>query len=78
MIALFFLCEHCITDVSWGGESYMDAAALWTPGRIEDRQTDSFNWDTNPHTPRLYFKSAPPLHLPRQEAVTEPRLAKTM
>ena len=30
-----------------------------------DRQTDSFNWDTNPHTPRLYFKPAPPLHLPR-------------
>ena len=22
-------------------------------------------WDTNPHTPRLYFKPAPPLHLPR-------------
>ena len=32
---------------------------------ITIRQTDSFNWDTNPHTPRLYFKSAPPLHLPR-------------
>ena len=30
-----------------------------------DRQTDSFIWDTNPHTPRLYFKPAPPLHLPR-------------
>ena len=28
-------------------------------------QTDSFDWDTNPHTPRLYFKPAPPLHLPR-------------
>ena len=23
-------------------------------------------WDTNPHTPRLYFKPAPPLHLPRR------------
>ena len=32
---------------------------------LPDRQTDSFNWDTNPHTPRLYFKPAPPLHLPR-------------
>ena len=29
------------------------------------RQTDSFDWDTNPHTPRLYFKPAAPLHLPR-------------
>ena len=29
------------------------------------RQTDSFNWDTNPRTPRLYFKPAPPLRLPR-------------
>ena len=29
-----------------------------------DRQTVLI-WDTNPHTPRLYFKSAPPLHLPR-------------
>ena len=34
-------------------------------GRSKGRQTDSFNWDTNPHTPRLYFKPAPPLHLPR-------------
>ena len=34
-------------------------------GPFRDRQTDSFNWDTNPHTPRLYFKPAPPLHLPR-------------
>ena len=30
-----------------------------------DRQTDSFNWDTNPHTPRLYCKPTPPLPLPR-------------
>ena len=29
-----------------------------------DRQTVLI-WDTNPHTPRLYFKPAPPLHLPR-------------
>ena len=33
--------------------------------RDTDRQTDSLNWDTNPHTPRLYCKPAPPLHLPR-------------
>ena len=40
------------------------------------RQTDSFNWDTNPHPPRLYFKSAPPLHLPRHKHSTqEPRLS---
>ena len=32
-----------------------------------DRQTDSFDWDTNPHTPRLYCKPAPPLHLPRHD-----------
>ena len=31
----------------------------------QDRQTDSFNWDTNPHPPRLYFKPAPPLRHPR-------------
>ena len=31
---------------------------------LSDRQT-VFNWDTNPHTPRLYFKSALPLRLPR-------------
>ena len=35
------------------------------PQITSDRQTDSFNWDTNPHTPRLYFKPAPPLHHPR-------------
>ena len=23
--------------------------------------TDSFSWDMNPHTPRLYLKPAPPL-----------------
>ena len=27
---------------------------------MNDRQTDSFNWDTNPPPPRLYFKPAPP------------------
>ena len=32
---------------------------------LSDRQTDSFDWDTNPHTPRLYYKPAPPLRLPR-------------
>ena len=32
---------------------------------MHDRQTDSFDWDTNPHTPRLYCKPAPPLLLPR-------------
>ena len=31
---------------------------------FSDRQTVLI-WDTNPHTPRLYFKPAPPLHLPR-------------
>ena len=34
----------------------------------ETRQTDRQTvliWDTNPHTPRLYFKPAPPLRLPR-------------
>ena len=34
--------------------------SAWDPGldvRFDGRQTDSFNWDTNPHTPRLYFKS---------------------
>ena len=33
-----------------------------------DRQfwfEEFFNWDTNPHTPRLYCKPAPPLLLPR-------------
>ena len=29
-----------------------------------DRQT-VLDWDTNPHTPRLYLKPAPPLRLPR-------------
>ena len=29
-----------------------------------DRQT-VLDWDTNPHPPRLYFKPAPPLRLPR-------------
>ena len=32
--------------------------------RLFDRQT-VLDWDTNPHTPRLYFKPAPPLRLPR-------------
>ena len=35
-----------------------------TKPRCKSRQTVLI-WDTNPHTPRLYFKSAPPLHLPR-------------
>ena len=30
-------------------------------GRRTDRQT-VLDWDANPHTPRLYFKPAPPLH----------------
>ena len=34
---------------------------------MHDRQTDSFDWDTNPHTPRLYCKPAPPLLLPRHK-----------
>ena len=32
---------------------------------LSDRQTVLI-WDTNPHTPRLYFKPAPPLRHPRQ------------
>ena len=43
-------------------------AARRPPSQITnepDRQTDSFNWDTTPHTPRLYCKPAPPLRLPR-------------
>ena len=46
----------------------------------QHRQTDSFNWDTNPHTPRLYFKPAPPLvcvsHVTRGAALFLP-LART-
>ena len=40
---------------------------MWWRTRVPcaDRQTDSFDWDTNPHTPRLYCKPAPPLLLPR-------------
>ena len=33
---------------------------------VDDGLTDRhFDWDTNPHIPRLYSKPAPPLHLPR-------------
>ena len=31
---------------------------------LTDRQT-VFSWDMSPHTPPLYLKPAPPLHLPR-------------
>ena len=36
---------------------------------LSDRQTDSFDWDTNPHTPRLYYKPAPPLRLQRHNKI---------
>ena len=45
---------------SWPHHGPAGAFSFSHPG-----QTDSFDWDTNPHTPRLYFKPAPPLHLPR-------------
>ena len=41
------------------GDSYLIRAPRFRGVRrahTRNRQTDSFNWDTNPHTPRLYFK----------------------
>ena len=40
------------------------APKVYAQRTMTDRQTVLI-WDTNPHTPRLYFKPAPPLHLPR-------------
>ena len=61
-----FRARVCARNSGAGKREYRDR-----PLRVRENppsallQTDSFNWDTNPHTPRLYFKSAPPLHLPR-------------
>ena len=34
-----------------------------------DRQTDSFNWDTNPHTPRLYCKPVGKISIRQSQGV---------
>ena len=47
--------------------SFSDARTREAVLQVRDtyyRQTDSFNWDTTPHPPRLYFKPAPPLRHP--------------
>ena len=58
-----FCCSWDFSDVAHPFSRAFDGR--WEDRWDRSRQTDSFNWDTNPHTPRLYFKSAPPLHLPR-------------